>query len=119
MRGSGPVIAALLAALVTAPAAAQAAGTFEVGVVGQATYVDNNLNWGFQVGLSLLPGGCTSTGRRTPVPMRVVPPASASAARSASLSKASTQVSLRAAQAAEKAAAEAAARQQDSARVAQ
>jgi outer membrane protein OmpA-like peptidoglycan-associated protein len=45
MRGSGLVMAALLAALVTPPAAAQAAGTLELGAFGQATYFDNSLRF--------------------------------------------------------------------------
>jgi outer membrane protein OmpA-like peptidoglycan-associated protein len=45
MRGSGFVVAALFATLVTSPAAAQAAGTFEFGAFGQATYFDNTLEF--------------------------------------------------------------------------
>ena len=45
MRGSGLVMAALLTALVTPPAAGQAAGTFEFGAFGQATYFDNSLRF--------------------------------------------------------------------------
>ncbi len=45
MRGSGFVVAALCATLVTSPAAAQAAGTFELGAFGQATYFDNTLEF--------------------------------------------------------------------------
>ena len=45
MRGSGFVVAALFATLVTSPAAAQAAGTFEFGAFGQATYFDNTLQF--------------------------------------------------------------------------
>jgi outer membrane protein OmpA-like peptidoglycan-associated protein len=45
MRGSGLVMAALAAALVTPPAAAQAAGSFELGAFGQATYFDNSLRF--------------------------------------------------------------------------
>jgi outer membrane protein OmpA-like peptidoglycan-associated protein len=77
----------------------------------------DNVNWGIQVGLSLLPGERTSLAG--PEPGRAAPPDSAAAARADSLRQAAVQDSLRAAQAAEKAAAEAAARQQDSARVAQ
>jgi outer membrane protein OmpA-like peptidoglycan-associated protein len=43
MRGSELVTAALFAALMAPPAAAQAAGTFEVGAFGQATYFDTSL----------------------------------------------------------------------------
>jgi len=43
MRGSGLLGGALFAALVTSPAAAQAAGTFEAGAFGQATYFDKTL----------------------------------------------------------------------------
>ena len=74
----------------------------------------DNVNWGIQVGLSILTGERTSAGGETPEPVD-----SAAAARADSLRQAATQDSLRAAQAAEKAAAEAAARQQDSARVVQ
>jgi outer membrane protein OmpA-like peptidoglycan-associated protein len=42
MRGSGLFVATLLA-VVTPPVAAQAAGTFEVGVFAQATYFDRSL----------------------------------------------------------------------------
>jgi outer membrane protein OmpA-like peptidoglycan-associated protein len=43
MRGSGLLIATMLAVLVTLPVAAQGAGTFEVGAFGQATYFDRSL----------------------------------------------------------------------------
>ncbi|MFL5494729.1 MAG: OmpA family protein [Gemmatimonadales bacterium] len=45
MRGSGLLIAALLAVLIRPPLAAQAAGTLEVGAFGQATYFDKSLQF--------------------------------------------------------------------------